>query len=95
MKRRLQANAEIHTARADRGAVVSARVVSGDTGARLAGGASAALIRESEAAAPTGMVPAYYDAARGLWDYVAPSEQDHYRRNLGIESQTVYVEVQS
>jgi hypothetical protein len=69
--------------------------MSGDTGARLAGCESEALIRESEAAAPTGMVPAYYDEAKGLWDYVTPSEQDHYRRHLGIESQTVYVEVYS
>jgi len=66
------------------------RVMDYDTAAALKGGATADLIRESLAAGDTGAVPAaqFQD---GVWDYVAPSERDHFRR-LGYHVQTVYVE---
>lgn len=67
------------------------RVYSYDSSSRLQGSASAELVRESEAEAPTGAVPAYRDE-RGVWQYVAPSQVDHYRRNLQQDVRTVYVE---
>ena len=61
-----------------------------ETAEVLAGRASAELIEQSEHAEPTGAVPAYRDG-NGVWQYVAPSDVEHFRRNLGTETQTVYV----
>ena len=72
----------------------NAHVVRSYDDARELGLASDDLVRESEAAGPTGAVPAYRDAD-GVWQYVQPSQVDHYRRNLRETVVTVYVEVQS
>jgi hypothetical protein len=65
-------------------------VMSYETAETLEGGASEELVRESEAAEPTGAVPAYRDTD-GVWQYVAPSQVEHYRRNLRETVVTVYV----
>ena len=67
------------------------RAVAYETGARIEGTPSPELVRESNAAAPTGAVPAYRDE-NGVWQYVEPSQVEHYRRNLRVEVVTVYVE---
>lgn len=66
-------------------------VMSYESAARLSGTASEELVAQSEAAAPTGAVPAYRDEA-GVWQYVAPSQVDHYRSQLREDVVTVYVE---
>jgi hypothetical protein len=60
------------------------------SGEQLAGSASPDLTARSRAAGPTGAVPAYRDE-RGVWQYVQPQDQEHYRRNLGISVRTVFV----
>lgn len=67
------------------------RVYSYDSGDLLVGAPSDELIAASEGAGDTGAVPAYRDDA-GVWQYVQPSQVEHYRRNLRIETQTVYIE---
>ncbi len=62
-----------------------------DTSALLEGECSAELARQSAEAAPTGAVPAYRDSD-GVWQYVEPSQVEHYERNLGESVRTVYVE---
>lgn len=62
-----------------------------DTGAALDGSASAELITASVAEGPTGAVFAYRDED-GVWQFVAPSQVDHYRRHLGVTTRTVYVD---
>lgn len=69
---------------------MSRRVTDYDTGSRVHGTASAELVEQSEAASPTGAVPAYRDDA-GVWQYVQPSQVEQTRR-LGYEVQTVFVE---
>lgn len=65
-------------------------VCSYDTGSSLSGTPSDDLVRASLAARPTGAVEAYCDG--GVWRPIAEGDRDHYRRNLGIETTTVYVE---
>jgi len=62
-----------------------------DTNEALEGAPSEELIEQSDSASPTGAVPAYRDDD-GVWQYVAPSEVEHYRRNLRIETRTVYTQ---
>ena len=60
------------------------------TGEILSGNASAELVRESEAAAPTGAVMAYRDEA-GVWQYVAERDASFYR-SQGHDVIVVYVD---
>lgn len=66
------------------------RVMNYMTGDRLPGRPSSELVRES-AKIDTGAVPAYRDE-RDVWQYVAPSERDFYRRHHGIDVITVWVD---
>lgn len=66
------------------------RVCDYSTGDLLTGTASAELISQS-AKVETGAVPAYRDV-QGVWQYVEPSQQDHYRRQLRETVLTVFVE---
>lgn len=61
-----------------------------DTAERLDGTVGADLVDASEAAEPTGAVPAYRDAD-GCWRYVQPSLADAYRTR-GEDVITVYVQ---
>lgn len=67
------------------------RVCNYQTGETLPGTASDELVAASEAEGSTGAVPAYRDAD-GVWQYVAPSQVDHYRTQLREEVVTVYIE---
>lgn len=66
------------------------KVMSYNDASTLRGTASDELVRESESASPTGAVSAYRDQA-GVWQYVSPSQVDHYRRQLSEDVVTVYV----
>ena len=61
-----------------------------DDGSRLDGEPSPALVRASDSAGPTGVVSAYRDEA-GVWQYVAPQDEDFYRRHRHHDVITVYV----
>lgn len=61
-----------------------------DTVNVLEGVPSDELVAASDAAGDTGAVPAYRDVD-GVWQYVAPSMRDQYRR-MGHDVITVYVE---
>ena len=82
--------ADFEASRESKGALVSARVLAYDSGNPLDGVPTARLVRESEAAGPTGAVPAYRDES-GVWDYVAPGDAEHYRRHLGLDVVTIIV----
>ena len=68
-----------------------ASVVDYDTSDRVEGDCSVSLYQASQAAAPTGAVAAYRDAA-GVWQYLREDEVEHYRRSLRETVVTVYVE---
>lgn len=70
---------------------MATRVMDYDSGDTLDGDVSDELRDESAAADPTGAVPAYRDDA-GTWQYVAPSQVEHARRNLCQDVRTVWVE---
>lgn len=70
---------------------MTATVHNYDDASTLSGTASELLIEMSEEAAPTGAVPAYLDE-QGAWQYVAPSQVDHYRNHRGVDVLTVYVD---
>lgn len=62
-------------------------------GTALRGTASRELLEASEAeGSGTGAVPAYRDSD-GVWQYVEPSNVEHYVRNLKEDVVIVYVEV--
>lgn len=61
-----------------------------ETGALLKGEASERLVQES-ASVDTGAVPAYLDQ-EGVWQYVRPSEIEHFERHLATKVVTVFVE---
>lgn len=58
---------------------MSYRVKSYETGETLAGQPSLVLVDRSAEAAPTGAVPARWDAERGAWVYVPPERRRLYR----------------
>src|SRR5690606_38095643 len=68
---------------------LTATVYDYETGDALEGAPTAELVRESLAAGETGAVPTYREG--DAWHYVAPSDVEHRRRNLGCDVRTVYV----
>lgn len=65
-------------------------VYSYDSGKRLPGIPSDDLVEASRDEGSTGAVPAYRDAD-GVWQYVQPSDVEHYRCNLREHVITIYV----
>lgn len=61
------------------------------SGDRLEGSPERDLVRQSEDAAPTGAVPAWYDREQAVWLYVAPSDVARWETR-GDRVRTVYVQ---
>ena len=61
------------------------------TGNVLPGRVSAELTRASRQVPHTGVVAAYRDE-RGIWQYVPDQDVEHFRKNLRLDVQNVYVD---
>lgn len=62
-----------------------------DDASALDGTASDLLVQMSVESAPTGAVPAYRDE-QNVWQYVAPSQVDFFRKQRSVDVITVYVD---
>lgn len=71
--------------------ITGATVYDYETGDRLGGTASPKLIDESIRRDARGGACAAYQGSDGVWYFVADADVEHYDRNLGVPSTSVYV----